>query len=173
MDVGALRTPTSRMGPTVRPLNPEDRHAVTAILTACSAFSDEEVRVALEMVDAGLTGEYRLLGAVVDGTLRGYACAGRAPLTMDSWYLYWICIHADHIGEGLGRLLQVHLEQLITTLGGGRIVLETSARPNYDAARAFYRSRGFLHVGTIPDFYSEGDDCLIYCKSLPSAHAQN
>ena len=157
------------MGATVRQLIAPDREAVGAILAACSAFSEEEVRVAIEMVEAGLAGEYHLLGVVVDGTLRGYACSGRAPLTVDSWYLYWICVHPGHQGAGLGRMLQGHVEESIASFGGGRIVLETSGRPDYECARGFYRSQGFLHVGTIRNFYRAGDDCLIYCKSLANA----
>ena len=159
------------MGTELRQLIAEDRDAVRAILAACSTFSEEEVRVAFEMVEAGLVGEYHLLGALVDGALHGYTCAGRAPLTADSWYLYWICVHPDRRRKGVGRALQRGLEEAIDSLGGRRIVLETSGRPAYEDARGFYRSQGFLHVGTIPNFYRADDDCLIYCKAIANAGA--
>ena len=159
------------MGTELRQLVEQDRDAVRAILAACSTFSEEEVRVAFEMVEAGLAGEYHLLGAVVDGALHGYACAGRAPLTADSWYLYWICVHPHRRGRGTGRELQRYLEESIAGLGGRRIVLETSGRPDYECARGFYRSQGFLHVGTIPNFYKAVDDCLIYYKAVANTGA--
>ena len=159
------------MGTELRQLIAEDRDAVRAILAACATFSEEEVRVAFEMVEAGLAGEYHLLGAVVDGVLHGYTCAGRAPLTADSWYLYWICVHPDRRRTGLGRKLQRGLEESIADLGGRRIVLETSGRPDYEDARGFYRSQGFLHVGTIPNFYTAADDCLIYHKAVANGGA--
>ena len=105
------------MGTELRQLTAQDRDAVRAMLAACSAFSEEEVRVAFEMMEAGLAGEYHLLGAVVEGALHGYVCAGRAPLTADTWYLHWICVHPDRQGGGVGRELQRCLEKSIASLG--------------------------------------------------------
>jgi ribosomal protein S18 acetylase RimI-like enzyme len=157
------------MGVTVEPLSSRDRDAVHDILRACGAFSEEEVRVALEMLDAGLAaGDYHLLGARVGGVLHGYACIGHAPLTASSWYLYWICVHPKQQRAGVARMLQAHVEKFVAMLGGDRLVLETSGRADYERARQFYRSAGFSHVGTIPNFYRPGDDCLLYCKSLHS-----
>jgi ribosomal protein S18 acetylase RimI-like enzyme len=51
-------------------------------------------------------------------------------------------------------------------MGGERLVLETSGRPDYERSRRFYERAGFTVQGRIPDFYKPGDDCLIYCKIL-------
>ena len=48
------------------------------------------VRVALEMVDAGMNGDYSLPAVELDGKVRAYACIGRAALTTGAWYVYWI-----------------------------------------------------------------------------------
>ncbi len=169
--MGALRAPAGRMGVTVRLLAEEDRASVRKALTDCGAFTGEEVRVALEMVDAGLNGDYSLLAIEMDRKLRGYACFGRAHLTKSSWYLYWICVHRRVQGSGLGRKLQMHVEDFVRKLGGDRLILETSGRLDYERARRFYRQAGFAEVGRIPDFYKMGDDCLIYCKVLGTNRA--
>ena len=154
------------MGVRVRDLAPDDRALVREALIHCGAFTDEEVRVALDMVEAGLAGDYSLLAVETDGDLRGYACFGRAHLTVSSWYLYWICIHPQAQGLGLGRMLQERVEDRVRKLGGDRLILETSGRPDYDRARRFYREAGFVEVGRIPEFYRPGDDCLVCCKVL-------
>jgi ribosomal protein S18 acetylase RimI-like enzyme len=154
------------MGVIVRDLRAEDRAAVEDALSTCGAFSAEEVRVALEMVDGGLNGDYSLLAVEQDGQVRGYACAGRAHLTAGSWYLYWICVHRQAQGAGLGRILQARVEDLVRALGGDRLILETSGRADYERSRRFYRTAGFTEAGRIPDFYKPGDDCLVYCKVL-------
>jgi ribosomal protein S18 acetylase RimI-like enzyme len=154
------------MGVTVRKLAAEDRASVREALAACGAFSDEEMRVALEMVDAGLNGDYALLAVETDGRMGGYACFGRAHLTESSWYLYWICVHRRMQGAALGRRLQTHVEDVVRKLGGDRLIVETSGRPDYERARRFYRRAGFVEVGRIADFYKRGDDCVIYCKVL-------
>ena len=85
------------MGVKIRELQPGDRAAVREALVACGAFTDEEVRVALEVLDAGLTGgpdgDYPMFAAEVDGRFAGYVCVGPTPLTHSTWHLYWICVH--------------------------------------------------------------------------------
>jgi len=125
----------------IRELQPGDRAAVREALVACGAFTDEEVRVALEVLDAGLTGgpdgDYPMFAAEVDGRFAGYVCVGQTPLTHSTWHLYWICVHPGLQGRGVGRALQAHSEAFVQSRGGERIVLETSATASYARARAF------------------------------------
>jgi ribosomal protein S18 acetylase RimI-like enzyme len=170
--VGALRAAASRMGVIVRPLLMEDRNFARDALIDCGVFSDEEVMVAVEMVEAGLHGEYSLLGITTERRqLCGYACFGPAPLTESSWYLYWICVRRSAQGAGIGRMLQTRVEDAVRELGGERLILETSGRDSYERARRFYCQMGFVNIGSIPDFYKPGDTCLIYCKVLGSGEA--
>ena len=151
---------------TVRSPVASDRHAVHEALICCNAFNEDEIRVALEMFDCGIAGEYSLLGIETDGVLRGYACFGKASLTDRSWYLYWICVHPVAQGTGIGRTLQRSIEDGVRKMGGDRLVLETSGRADYERSRRFYERAGFTVHGRIPDFYRAGDDCVIYCKLL-------
>lgn len=154
----------------VRPLAPGDRDAVRAALIACRTFTDDEVSVALELVDEGLAkgldGDYPLFAAEVDGVVNGYICVGKTVLTAATWHLYWICVHPAAQRRGVGRALQAHAEAFVRSRGGERLVLETSAGPAYARARDFYRVAGYAEVGHIADFYRPGDDCLVYCKRL-------
>lgn len=150
----------------VRPLTSDDRDAVEEALARCGAFSDEEVAVALELFDAGLSAGYWLFGAEVNHRVRGYVCLGKAALTQSSWYVYWMCVHPDAQRLGLGRALQRHAEDFVRSQGGRRLVLETSGRPDYDRARRFYARAGYERAGLLQDFYRRGDDCVIYVKPL-------
>jgi len=175
VDVGALRPRPAHVGVTVRELRPSDRVEVREALVACGAFTEEEVRVALEVLDAGLSGgldgDYPLFAAEVQGRVRGYVCVGQTPLTRDTWHLYWICVHPIAQARGVGRALQAHAEAFVRARGGERLVLETSASPGYARARGFYHDAGYTVVGRIPDFYRPGDDCILYCKALGPAVA--
>jgi ribosomal protein S18 acetylase RimI-like enzyme len=158
------------MGIVIRPLAERDGFAVREILHRCGVFSGEEVTVALDLMEkgvaGGLAGRFPLFAADVDGVLAGYVCIGRAPLTDRTWELYWIAVHPALQARGVGRCLQAHAEAFIRSLGGERLVLETSSRDVYERTRRFYRQAGFVQVGLIPDFYRRGDDCLILCKLL-------
>jgi ribosomal protein S18 acetylase RimI-like enzyme len=163
------------VGVKIRELQPGDRPAVREALVACGAFTDEEVRVALEVLDAGLAGgldgDYPMFAAEVDGRFAGYVCVGQTPLTHSTWHLYWICVHPKAQGHGVGCALQARAEAFVRSRGGERIVLETSATAGYARARTFYAEAGYAMVGRIPDFYRPGDDCLVYCRAFPPAPA--
>jgi len=158
------------MGVTVRPLTAVDRQVVERMLVASRGFSAEEVRVALQMVDEGIAqgpvDGYVLLGVEVDGVLGGYAYIGATPLTLSTWHVYWICVHPDVQGRGVGRALQAHVEAYVRSHGGERLVVETSGRPDYARSRQYYEAAGFQMSGRIPDYYKPGDDCVWYCKVL-------
>lgn len=154
----------------VRELRAADRVAAHEALRACGAFTDEEIEVALEVLDVGvaggLDGDYSLFAAEVEGKMRGYVCVGQTPLTKSTWHLYWICVHPSAQGRGVGQSLQARAEEFVRSRGGKRIVLETSGRADYARARHFYRGAGYTEVGRIQDYYKAGDDCVIYCKTL-------
>jgi ribosomal protein S18 acetylase RimI-like enzyme len=158
------------VGLTIRELVPRDRDDAREALVTCGAFTDEEVRVALEVLDAGLEsgvhGDYALFGAEIDGTVRGYVCVGKTPLTLSTWHLYWICVHPAVPGTGVGRALQSRAEAFVGGCGGQRVVLEASGLPGAARARRFYEDAGYTEVGRVPHFYRPDDDCIVYCKVL-------
>lgn len=170
MDLGRLRREAARVGTMiVRPPVAADRVALLEALERCGAFSAVEVEIAIGMIDEALAGDYTAVGVEVDGALRGYTLLGRATLTERSWYLYWICMHPAYERRGFARALQRAAEDAVQAGGGDKIVLETSGRPGYARSRAFYEGAGYAETGRIRDFYSPGDDCIIYCKRLPAA----
>ena len=113
-------------------------------LQASGVFNEEELRVALEVIDAGLDtgldGDYPLFAAEVEGRARGYVCVGKTPLTHATWHLYWICVHPESQGMGIGQRLQDEAERFVHGRGGERILLETSSTPGYAASARVLRS---------------------------------
>ena len=154
----------------IRELVEADREAIRELLAACAAFSEEEVRVAMDVLADGLTGgldgDYPLFAAELDGCVRGYVCVGQTPLTRGTWHEYWICVHPGAQHRGIGRALQAHAEAFVRSRGGERLVLETSGRTDYARTRRFYRKAGYRRVGRIRDFYAPGDNCVVFCKQL-------
>ena len=143
---------------------------VREILIACDVFTAEEVDVAsqlmMEGLGSGLDGDYPLFVAEASGRVRGYVCVGKTPLTVSTWHLYWLCVHPAAQRVGIGRALQEYAENFVRSRGGERLALETSSRPEYERTRLFYRRAGYAVVGSIPDFYKRGDDCVMFCKPL-------
>ncbi len=147
-----------------------DRAAIRELTSATGFFSDEEVAVAVELVEArlaqGLASGYRFLFAERDDRLDGYVCYGRIALTQSSFDLYWIAVRPDAQRTGLGRRLMEVAEAKACVLGASAMYVETSSRPQYASTRTFYRRLGYLPAAELPDFYAPGDGKVIFAKQL-------
>ena len=147
-----------------------DLDGVRAIVTSSGFFSSEEVDLSTELLQErfikGDASGYYFLFAEVDGRVVGYACYGPIPCTKDSYDLYWIAVHDDFRGSGIGRDLLARTEEKIGRMGGKRIYLDTSSRDQYEPTRTFYRASGYEQDAVLKDFYCPGDDKIIYVKLL-------
>ncbi|MCX5830863.1 MAG: GNAT family N-acetyltransferase [Deltaproteobacteria bacterium] len=147
-----------------------DQEAVRAIVKASGFFSDDEVAIAAELVEARLSeGEesgYYFLFAEQAGKVAGYTCFGPIPGSLHSYDLYWIAV-ANHLRQrGIGKDLLSRSEALIRKRGGSRIYIETSARPQYEKTVAFYLACGYRQEAFLEDFYAPGDSKIIFVKAL-------
>jgi ribosomal protein S18 acetylase RimI-like enzyme len=153
----------------IRPVEAADRGAIERILRATGAFIEEEVKVALELLDAGVRdpeGDYLVRVLEEDGALLGYTCYGRAPFTEATWDLYWIAVDPAHYGTGAARRLMAAAEDDIRARGGRLVLVETASKPSYARTRRFYESIGYRETARIVDYYRQGDDKVVYEKRL-------
>lgn len=151
---------------------PSDRNAVRELVQATGFFRDNEVDVAEELVRENIArGEasgYYFAFVERDGRLVGYVCYGPISVTIDSWDLYWIVVHPDYQRQGIGGELLTYAERQIADAGGRQVYIETSSQPLYQPTQAFYRRAGYVLEATLRDFYSLGDDKLVFVKRLQS-----
>jgi ribosomal protein S18 acetylase RimI-like enzyme len=154
----------------IRPLRRPDREPLLAILSATKVFSREEIDVALELIDAVLDrpdrGDYIIFVLEEEGTVLGYYCVGPTPATASTFDLYWIAVSPGVQGHGVGTALNDHAEALIRSRGGTLIMVETSSRKEYEPTRAFYGGKGYRELARVRDYYSPGDDLVIFGKYL-------
>lgn len=157
--------------------HPGDAAAIRRIVASTGFFRPAEVDVAVELIDERLAkGEasgyhFVLLDEAGSATVAeprtiGYACFGPIPCTVDSFDLYWIAVDAAHQGRGLGRRLMSATEDRIRAMGGKRVYIETSSQPLYEPTRRFYAASGYAEEARLPDFYTAGDDKIIYVRRL-------
>jgi GNAT superfamily N-acetyltransferase len=152
----------------------EDADRVESLTRATGFFSPEEVAIARSLVvealrDGDASGyHFVMLDAEPsdERTLVGFACFGPVPATRASFDLYWIVVHPDAQGRGLGRELLLCVEGAVVERGGRRLVADTSSRDLYAATRAFYERLGFVQAALLEDFYDDGDSKVIFVKPL-------
>lgn len=151
-------------------INRDDLENVREILHSGGFFYDFEIAVGIEFVEETLESDgesnCHFLFAELDGTTIGYTCFGQIACTKHSWDLYWIGVHNDSRGSGLGKKLMNETENIIRTLGGKAIYIETSSREKYLPTQKFYDSCGCKLIASIKDFYDEGDDKMIYKRMV-------
>ncbi len=150
---------------------PGDPAAVRDLVQATGFFQEHEIPVAVELVEENLAkglreSGYHFVFAEADGRLAGYANYGEIACTKGSWDLYWIAVHPDFQGQGLGRRLLREAEERIRAQGGRMVYIETSSRPLYTPTRAFYERSGYKLEIVLEDYYGDGDGKLIYSRRV-------
>lgn len=162
-----LETPTMQIREQLRA---DDVMAVSKLVRSTGLFNDEELGIAIELVDERLEkGEasgYDFLFAQTDETTLGYACYGRTPGTRFSWDLYWIVVDREVQGVGIGSRLLREVEARVRAAGGRQIWVDTSGREQNEPTLIFYLHNGYRHAARLEDFYAPDDDKLILVKPL-------
>ena len=147
-----------------------DRAAVRRIIDSTGLFRPPEVDVAVELVEErlakGAPSGYEFVFAEDNGQVLGYACFGHNEMTVASYDLYWICVDKTLHGRGVGKQLLLAAEERVRKLGGGRIYIETSTRPDYLATRGFYEKCGYLVEAQLAHYYAPGDGKVVFVKAL-------
>jgi len=148
----------------------EDMERVRKLVEITGFFHPGEIEVAVELVrerlEKGDASGYHFVMAEHYGRLIGYTCYGPIPCTQASYDIYWIAVHPDYQGRGVGQQLLKETERRIKSGGGLRVYVDTSQRVQYASTRAFYERCGYLMESLLPDFYAQGDGKVIYCKQL-------
>jgi ribosomal protein S18 acetylase RimI-like enzyme len=165
-----MAPPTGTAPLTLAPLEARYRGAVEEILRATGVFRPDEIEVALEVLDSYFAHperDYVTLGAFTPGgDLLGYLCYGPTPCTVRTWDLYWIAVSPAARNLGVGSQLLQEVERRLARDAARLVVIETSSLPAYHPTRAFYRRRGYDEVARVKDFYSDGDDRVIFAKRI-------
>ena len=150
---------------------------VQRIVASTGFFSENEIQIAIELVNERLTrgaeSGYEFVFLLCDQQVVGYACYGLIPCTVASFDLYWIAVDDRYRGRGFGRALLVETEVRIQQAGGLRIYAETSGRPQYEPTRRFYQNCGYHVEAQLVDFYAPGDDKIVFGKIAGSGPPEN
>jgi len=152
----------------IRRLKPADAEIIEGILKKIPLFKKDDIKVAMELVNITATNplqtDYNVFVYENDGTVLGYHCTGKRPLTDAVYDLYWIVTDPDHGKKGIGKSLLEHAEDFVTQNNGRWMLIETSSKESYNATRNFYMRNNYTIISQINDFYSKGESLLIFGK---------
>jgi len=152
----------------IRKIKQADKMHIENILKRISIFNNEEIDIAMELVNISLTvptqTDYNIFVYEKDGKILGYHCTGRRPLTDAVFDLYWIVTDPDSGQKGIGKSLLDHAEKFVKKQKGRWLLAETSSKESYTRTRNFYLRNNFSIVAEIKDFYSMNDSLMVFGK---------
>lgn len=85
------------------------------------------------------------------------------------WDLTMIAVAPDLQGTGRGRALLRRVEDDLRARGQRLLLVDTSGTAQYDRTREFYVRCGYTDVARVPDYWSDGDDLVVFVKRLTPA----
>ena len=149
----------------------KDVSRISEILTSTGFFYDFEIETAREIAQEALQkGEKSGYSFIFfdddNGVSFAFTSYGEIPCTKKRFDLYWIGVHENKRGQGLGSLLLEETEKAVKELDGRIIYIETSSRTQYIPTREFYIKNGYIIETVLEDFYDEGDGKVIYSKRI-------
>ena len=152
----------------IRRLKPDDAKILEGILNKIPIFHEEEIRVAMELVNIAASdpkqNDYNFFIYEENGMILGYHCTGKRPLTDGVYDLYWIVTNPEYGKKGIGKKLLEHAEGFVNENNGRWLLAETSSKDSYSATRNFYMRNNYSIISEIKDFYSIGDSMIVFGK---------
>jgi ribosomal protein S18 acetylase RimI-like enzyme len=148
-----------------------DRPVIQKIVESTGLFTEEEVLIAVELVDEALAKGSRVSGyyflfAELNGQILGFTCFGPIPGCEKRHEIYWIAVEKKYHRLGIGSLLLRKTEEAIAARGGQRSYIETSSRPDYQPTQKFYVKSGYSAIAELFDYFRDGDGKIIFMKQL-------
>ena len=154
----------------IRPTVPADTPALVALAQGTGVFKPHEMQALQEVLDdyhASNQDEGHLCVTYEnDGQIIGFAYYAPAAMTDHTWYLYWIAVTKKTQAKGVGGALLRHVEGDSRKNQARVLFIETSSLPQYELTRRFYLKNGYEQAAVLRDYYSDGDDMVVFRKRL-------
>lgn len=152
----------------IRRIKQGDSEKLEALLKRIPNFNSQEIDVAMELINIAETNpvqeDYNIYVWEKDGKVFGYHCTGKRPLTDAVYDLYWIVADPEATEKGIGKKLLEHAEEFVKQSKGRWLLAETSSKHSYTRTRNFYLRNKYSIVAEINDFYSIGDNLVVFGK---------
>jgi ribosomal protein S18 acetylase RimI-like enzyme len=154
----------------IRPTVEADTPHLLKLTEGTGVFKPHEIEALNEVLSDYHAGnlEYGHIAVTYEehGAIVGYAYYAPAAMTDRTWYLYWIAVTRDTQAKGIGGKLLRYAEDDIRKRDGRVLFIETSSLPHYELTRKFYLKHGYEVTGVLRDYYSDGDDMVVFRKKL-------
>jgi ribosomal protein S18 acetylase RimI-like enzyme len=145
-----------------------DREPAIEAIVRSTLFTAEDAEFLRGVFDGHLEAgsESRCIVATVDGHVMGVVYARPEEATDRVWDLTMIGVRASEQGSGIGTALMRRVEHDLAGDGQRLVLVRTSGVERFAATRAFYGRLGYDEVARIPEYWSLGDDLVVFLRAL-------
>lgn len=154
----------------IRPTVPADTPILVEMARGTEVFKPMEIQALQEVLDDYHAQNHKMGHRSIiyekDGQVIGFAYFAPKEMTDRTWHLWWIVVGRHTQARGVGGALLRHVEQEIQRAQGRLLVVETSGLPHYELTRRFYLKHHYEQDAVLHDFYSDGDDMVVFRKRL-------
>ncbi len=106
------------------------------------------------------------LSCLDEGKVIGFCYAVPETMTDGTWNMLAIAVLPSRQGGGIGGAIVRQLEDELRKRGQRLLIVDTSGRDEFAPTRGFYRKNGYREEARIRDFWTAGDDKIVFSKSL-------
>lgn len=155
-------------GEALRAFTSADGPSVVDLVVAAGMFSRDEAQFLAEgALDASEDGSTCFVDNAPDGQGLASVLYYRPEEAADRAYdLTMIAVRPDLQAAGRGAALMRHAEDDLRERGQRLLIVRTSGTSQYDKTREFYRGLGYSEQSRVPDYWTEGDDLVLFTKRL-------
>jgi ribosomal protein S18 acetylase RimI-like enzyme len=151
----------------MRAMESSDLTGVVELAVGAELFAPEEAEdLAAMLEDFAHPSDARL--GIVETAGRevvGVALARHRDATDRVWELTMIAVTPARRRSGLGGALLRATESHLRDRGARMLWVETSGTAAFAPARAFYRKHGYSEAASVPDYWAEGDDLVVFTRT--------
>lgn len=150
----------------IRPTKFEDISALKLVLDGTELFPSEMLS---DMVSGFLSEEASedvWLTCEANGKAIGFCYAVPEAFTEGTWNMLAIAVLPEKQGSGAGGAIVKELESNLRENDHRVLIAETSGADEFAKTREFYRKNHYSEEARIRDFWTQGDDKVIFWKSL-------
>lgn len=154
----------------IREIGRDDVEDVVRLVVAAGMFAADESQVVRELLhdyDAGAGADGHT--CVIDEEARQIVAVAyyqpKAPADR-LWDLTMIAVMPQLQGTGRGTALLRRVEEDLRSREQRMLLVDTSGTTQYDRTRTFYERCGYTQVARIPDYWTDGDDLVVFAKRL-------
>jgi ribosomal protein S18 acetylase RimI-like enzyme len=150
----------------IRKITSDDTTTVIALSERSGLFNTDGIEQIKERLAGYSGGNDELWFGAFDNVLVGVVYCIPEPMTDGTWNILMLIVSPDSHGQGYGRTLMSHIEETLVARGARLVIVETSSADGLERARAFYPKCGYTEEARVRNFYTKGDDKIIFSKGL-------